>query len=118
MNERGYYGRREGPLLGQEIPRSMTVYVERESSSTGTWLLGTVAVVGALLWARHQSQQIEQLYKASGLPHQSFTGSLQQSARALPARARETFRGIAGRARGRVPKAHIEQPQTSTSETV
>jgi hypothetical protein len=58
----------------------------------GAWILGTIAVGGALLWGRHQAKQIEQLYKTAGLPHQSFAGSLRQSAGA-------SLRGLADRVR-------------------
>ena len=76
MNGRGQYG---SPHVGQ-IPRTATVYVEREPSSAGAWILGTLAVGGAVLWARHQSKQIGQLYKTAGLPQQSFPSSLRQDA--------------------------------------
>ena len=94
-NERGHYGN-NGVRVGQD-PR--TIYVEREHSSIGKWLLGAVAVGGAVLFARHQSRQIEQLYKTSGVPYQSFTGSLRESARTLPTKARAAYRGIAASAR-------------------
>ena len=78
MNGRGQYG---APRMGQIVPeRVTTVYVEPEKS-TVSWILTSLAVGGALLWAQHQSQQIEQLYKKAGLPHQSFAGSLRQGAR-------------------------------------
>ena len=73
-NARGYYGNNGVSHVGQ------TVYVEPAKSSIGKWLLGAVAIGGAVLFARHQSQQIEQLYKTSGLPHQSFASSLRQEA--------------------------------------
>ena len=81
MNGRGQYG---APRVGQIVPvpeRVSTIYVEPEKSSTVSWILATIAVGGAVLWAQHQSQQIEQLYKKAGLPHQSFTGSLRQGVR-------------------------------------
>lgn len=92
-NERGHYGN-NGTRVGQ-VP----IYVEREHSSIGKWLLGAVAVGGAVLYARHQSRQIEQLYRTSGVPYQTFTGTLRESARALPTRAREAYRGFTGRFR-------------------
>jgi len=112
-NERGHYGKNGAPSVGQYPSR--TIYVEREHSSTGAWLLGALAVGGAVLFARHQSRQIEQLYKTSGLPYQTFTGSLRESARALPTRAREAYRGIASRVRPArsptpAPPASTEQP--------
>jgi hypothetical protein len=88
MSGRGHYGRNGVLLIGQAPQRYATVYVERRSSSTGAWILGTLAVGGALLWTRHQSSQIEQLYKTSGLPYQGFVGSLRQSARGLVARVK------------------------------
>jgi hypothetical protein len=111
MNERGHYGT---PRVGQDPSRSATVYVERTGASTTAWLLGIAAVGGAVLWARHQSQQIEQLSKASGLPYQTFAGSLRESAKALPSRAREAYRGIAARVRPtRAISAAAEQPAHS-----
>lgn len=85
MNERGQYG---SALVGQAVP----VYIEQESTSTTAWILGTIAAAAALLWARHQSQQIEQLYKKENLPYQGFTSSLRQS-------AASSLRGLAERAR-------------------
>jgi len=91
-NERGHYGK--NVLLAGETPRAATVYVERAGMSTGTLILGAIAVGGAILFARHQSQQIKHLYKAEGQPYQSFTGSLRESAKELPTRAREAYRGF------------------------
>jgi len=94
MNDRGQYG---APRVGQTPPRATTVYVERApSSSIGTWILGTLAVGGAVLWARHQSKQIGQLYKTTGLPQQSFPKSLRQDAVA-------SLRGLAERVRPKRP---------------
>ena len=93
MNERGQYG----PSRVGQIPT--TVYVEREPSSIGAWILGTIAIGGAVLWARHQSRQIEQLYKTAGLPQQSFATSLRQSAKSLPSRASASLHGLAERVR-------------------
>ena len=95
MNGRGQYG---APRVGQIVPeRVTTVYVEPEESSVISWILGTIAVGGAVLWARHQSQQIEQLYKKTGLPHQSFAGSLREGAgsslRALADRVKSKRQG-------------------------
>ena len=108
MNARGQYGSsrrgsprvgspRRGspgvgsPLVGQVPPRTATVYVEREPSSA-VRILSAIAVVGSVLWTRHQSRQIEQLYKKVGLPHQSFTASLRQG-------AGDSLRGLAERVR-------------------
>jgi hypothetical protein len=94
-NDRGHYGNNV-PRVGQD-PR--TIYVEHKHSSMSGWLLGAVAVGGAILFARHQSRQIEQIYKTSGMPYQTFTGSLRESARALPVKARAAYREITTRAR-------------------
>ena len=88
MNARGQYG---SPRVGQMIPAPAAVYVDREPSSGGALILGKIAVVGAvLLWVRHQSRQIEQLYKTTGLPQQSLASSLRQGAGA-------SLRGLAER---------------------
>jgi hypothetical protein len=91
MSARGYYG---FARVGQSIPAAPTVYVERETSTTG-WIVGTVAVVGAALWARYQSQQIEQLHNTMGLPYQSFTSTAGASLRGL--------------AKGLIPKGRAAQ---------
>ena len=96
MNGRGQYG---SSRVGQIPPRAATVYVERSPSSVVAQILGTLAVGGALLWARHQSQQIEQLYKTAGLSHESFTASLRTRARSLPSRASASLHDLAERVR-------------------
>ena len=88
MNGRGQYG---APRVGQSPSRTTTVYVEREPSSAGR-ILSAIAIVGSVLWTRHQSRQIEQLYKTAGLPYQSFTASLRQGVGA-------SLRGLAERVR-------------------
>jgi hypothetical protein len=88
-NARGHYGR-NGVSIGAEAPR---IIVEQGGPSIGTWLLGAVVVGGAILYARHQSQQIKTLSKSSGVPYQSFTGSLRE---ALPTTARSVYRKITG----------------------
>ena len=96
MNQRGQYGRNgfnSVPLMGQQA-HPTTVYVEREHSSVGKWILGTIVVGGALLWARHQSKQMEAIYKSSGLPYQSFAGGLYESAKSIPSRAKATYRSL------------------------
>jgi hypothetical protein len=90
-NDRGQYGKNGETRVGA------TVYVERKSSSIVPWIVGTIAVGGVVLWARHQSKQIEQLYKTAGLPQQSFGADLRQSAKALPARTSAALRGLAER---------------------
>jgi len=99
MNSRGQYG---SSRVGQVVPAPAAVYVEREPSSVGAWILGTIAVGGAVLWARHQSRQIEQLYKTAGLPQQSFAEGLRQGAGA-------SLRGLAERVRPkRLPQGRID----------
>ena len=88
MNQRGQYGR---TIVGQVPARVETVYVERPSRSVVLWILGMIAVDSAVLWARHQSRQIDQLQKKAGLPDQSFVSSLRQGAGA-------SLRGLAERA--------------------
>src|SRR5207244_1254950 len=96
MNDRGHYGK-NGVRVGQQ-PQHM-IYVESARPSTGALILGAIAVGGAVLYARHQSKQIEQLFKTSGLPYQSFTGDLRETVRAIPIKASETYRGMPGRVR-------------------
>jgi hypothetical protein len=103
-NGRGQYGN-NGVIVGQAPPT--TIYVERQSSSIGAWLLGAVVVGGGILYARHQSQQIAQLYKKGGMPYQTFTGSLRE---ALPTRARQTYRAITGYVRPKKTPAAIAAP--------
>ncbi len=102
-NERGQYGKNAAPRVGEQPSR--TVYVEREGSSIAAWIIGTIAVGGAVLWARHQGKQVEQLYKAAGLPHQSFGADLRQRAKALPTRTSAALRGLADRIRPTKPTA-------------
>lgn len=109
MNDRGQYG---SPRVGQMAPRTTTVYVEREPSSIAR-ILGGIVVVGGALWARHQSKQIEQLYKTSGQPYQSFAGSLRQG-------AGSTLRGLADRVRPKrvenAPAAEVAAVRVSTGD--
>lgn len=109
-NDRGHYGNNV-PRVGQD-PR--TTYDAREHSSIGKWLLGAVAIGGGILFMRHQSRQIEQLYKTGGVPYQTFTGSLRESARELPIRARQAYRGLVGRVRS--PKATASLPAPSSEQ--
>lgn len=95
-NERGQYG---SARVGQDPTRATTIYVERNPSSIGAWIIGTIIVGGAVLWARHQSRQIEQIQSKFGLPQQSFAAGLRESARALPGRASATLHEIAERVR-------------------
>lgn len=105
-NERGHYGR-NGISVGADAPR---IIVEHGGPSIGTWLLGAVVVGGAVLYARHQSKQIEQLSKSSGVPYQSFTGSLRE---ALPTGARSVYRKITGHDR---PSAQTPAPALPAAE--
>ena len=88
-NERGSYGN-SALRVGEAAP---AVYVERGGMSIGGLLLGAVALGGAVLYARHQAKQIQQLYRAGDMPYQTFTGSLRE---ALPSRARATYRAFTG----------------------
>jgi len=88
MSERGRY---RSVSIGQAIP-APAIYVEREPTSVATWIIGAAAVGGSLLWARHQSRQIEQLYTKADLPYQGFTTSLREG-------AVSSLRGLAERVR-------------------
>jgi hypothetical protein len=106
-NARGHYGK-NGVSVGAQAP---TIVVEHGGPSTGALLLGAVAIGGAILYARHQSRQIELLSKSSGVPYQSFTGGLRE---ALPAKARSVYRKITGHDR---PSAQPTAPSLpSTTE--
>ena len=84
MTARGYYGT-SAAYVGQVPTRQSTVYVERDRSNV-PWILGALSLGASLLWARHQSRQIEQLYKASGMPYKSFASDLRDSARSVTSR--------------------------------
>jgi len=113
-NERGHYGNNGVPRVGQD-PR--TIYVAREHhTSIGKWLLGAVAIGGGILLVRHQSRQIEQLYKTGGMPYQSFTGSLRESVRELPTRARAAYRGLTGGRSAKPAAAPTTAPTTAPTE--
>ena len=109
MNARGQYGT---PLVGQLVPPATTVYVEREPSSVGAWILGTIAVGGVLLWARHQSQQIGQLYKTAGLPQQSFVAGLRESVKTLPSRASASLHDLAERVGPKKSESKRKAPES------
>jgi hypothetical protein len=66
-------------------------------SSWGTWIVGGLVVGGAVLWAKHQSDQVDKLYTTVGLPHQSFTESLAARTKELSSSAREKIHGITRR---------------------
>ena len=59
----------------------------QRGTSIGKWIVGGLVVGGAVLWVRHQSKQIEQLYKTTGLPYQSFGADLRDQSKALTAAA-------------------------------
>ncbi len=90
MNTRGTYGT---PVIGAD-PYD-------RGSSLGTWIVGGIVVGGAVLWMKHQSDQIEKLYAAAGLPHRSFVEGLRGRSRELSGAARERFHGLAQRFRTR-----------------
>ena len=110
-NERGHYGK-NGVSVGAEAPR---IIVEHGGPSIGTWLLGAVVVGGAVLYARHQSRQIEQLSKSSGVPYQSFTGSLRQ---ALPTTARSVYRKFTGHDRPSAQTADLPAAEPAPAHSV
>jgi hypothetical protein len=87
MAGRGTYGR---TLLGA-VPR------ESQGSSYGAWLIGAIVAGGAVLWAKHQSNQIEKLYATAGLPYEGFARSLSARTHELSSAAREKFQGFAQR---------------------
>lgn len=56
--------------------------------SWSSWIIGGLLVGGAALWVKHQSDQIEKLYSAAGLPHQSFVEDLRSRSSTLSEAAR------------------------------
>ena len=72
--------------------RVATIYVDRQSSWPIAQVMGAIAVVGVVLWNRHQARLIEQLYKKLDLPQQGFLASLRQDAGA-------SLRGLADHVR-------------------
>ena len=85
MRGRGQYGPIVGAAPGEQ------------GHSIAKWVVGGLAVGGALLWAKYQTDQVNRLYAASGLSHEGFVDSLRDSARALPSRASASLRGLAAR---------------------
>lgn len=77
--------------IGQS-DRVATIYVDRKSSWPVAQVLGAIAVVGVVLWNRHQARLIEQLYKKLDLPQQGFLTSMRQD-------AGTTLRGLADHVR-------------------
>lgn len=87
MSERGCYGT---PLrIG-----ATAVSGDGGGSSWGTWIVGGLVVGGAVLWARHQSAQIDKLYSVAGLPRQSFVSDLRARTSALSGAAREKIHAL------------------------
>lgn len=110
-NERGHYSKNGVSRIGAVVPaHPQTIYVAQEHSSTMMWLLGGLAIGGAVLWARHQGKQLEQVSKTAGVPYQSFTSSLRE----LPSRARETYRSVAERVRPSPPRNGL-RPKPATA---
>jgi hypothetical protein len=87
---RGVYG---VPFVGAD-------HSERRGHSLVTWLVGGLVVGGAVLWAKHQSDQIQKLSSAAGVPYEGFGQHMRESARALPSRARSTYQDLVGSFRG------------------
>lgn len=85
MSERGTYGR---VRVGAD---------ESRGASLGTWIVGGLLVGGAVLWARHQSAQLEKLYATEGLPYQSFGANLRERTRALSSTAGEKIHALTRR---------------------
>lgn len=84
MSERGIYGSaRVGASSSGE-----------GGSSWGTWIVGGLVVGGAVLWARHQSAQIDKLYSVAGLPRQGFVEDLRVRTKALSGAAREKIHAL------------------------
>jgi len=85
MNSRGAYG-------------ETSAAVSREPKSLlGTWVVGGLLVGGAVLWARHQSSQLEKLYASGGLPYQTFGASLRAQTRELSSTALEKIQELTRR---------------------
>lgn len=106
MNTRGQYG--NGTSRVGQIQQATPIYVERAPSSAWSWIMGTITIVGTIgsvLWTRHQSQQIEQLYKKAGLPYQSFPESLRQ-------RVGTSLHDLAERARPKKRQLLTRDPDT------
>lgn len=92
MAERGMYGR--------------GCYGYRESSF-GTILVGGLAIGAGLLWAKHQSDQVEKLYSSAGLPYESFGKYLGEGTKRLSGAAREKLHDLTQRfsSRKEIPAA-------------
>jgi hypothetical protein len=60
-------------------------------------LLGGLAVGVTVLWAKHQSDQIEKLYASTGMPYKGFIRNLGARTRELSGAARDKFQGLTQR---------------------
>jgi hypothetical protein len=78
----------------------------QRGSSIGTWIIGGLVVGGAVLWAKHQSDQVEKLYAQAGLPHQSFVEGLRERSKELSGAAREKIHGLTQRFRTKKELQH------------
>jgi len=68
--------------------KTRTNHCNTSGPPIGKWIVGAVVVGGVVLWAKHQSDQIEKLYSSAGLPHQSFIDDLRSRSSALSGAAR------------------------------
>jgi hypothetical protein len=59
--------------------------------SIGKWIVGGLLVGSAVLWAKHQSDQIAKLYSAAGIPHQNFIEDLRVRSSTLSGAAHAGF---------------------------
>lgn len=83
--------------VSAQVATTSGTYVGAASSAGGSaarLILGVVALGGAVLWMRHQSKQVEELYKTAGLPYQSFTSGLGKDVKKLASGARERLHRI------------------------
>ena len=83
MNERGRYGGGVPLRIG-----SIAVSGDGSGSSWGKSIFIGLLVGGAVLWAKHQSDQIKRLSAASGLPQHGFVEDLAAQTKALAGSAR------------------------------
>lgn len=90
MYERGNYGSRT--VIGAAPARSTG-----EGTSVAKWIVGVVVVGGAVLWVKHQSDQITRLSSAAGVSYPSFSEDLRADARALSTRAGSALHGLSRR---------------------
>lgn len=91
MSERGTYGRRVN--IGQVVGAAQ----EQSGTSIGKIVVGTLVVGGAILWLKHQSEQIEKLSAKADVPYESFTESLREDVKAIPAAAKEGYQALKDR---------------------